>query len=232
MKKSVQQKILDLVKKNYNEIAFDFDMSRKKKTWPKTEELCLGVKNGDRILDLACGNGRLLESFQGKEIDYLGVDISEELIKLAKNNYPNYIFQAGDLLALNNIVPKNQKYDYIFCLAALQHIPGGEARLKVLQDVKLLLADSGTIIISNWNLWKSKHRKKIFKQAILKILGFNRLDFKDVTFFWKDSKGNKTSKRYYHAFTKRELIRLAKRADFKQIKVEKDKYNYWLILNN
>ena len=232
MKKRVQQKILDLVKKNYNEIASDFDMSRKKKIWPKTEELCLGVKNGGRILDLACGNGRLVESFQGKEIDYLGIDISEELIKLAKNNYPNYIFKVGDLLALKNVVPKNQKYDYIFCLAALQHIPGKEARIKVLQDAKLLLVDSGTIIISNWNLWESKHCKKIFKQAVLKILGFNRLDFKDVIFFWKDSKGNKTSKRYYHAFTKKELISLAKKAGFKQIKVEKDKYNYWLILNN
>src|SRR5680860_261077 len=161
MKTSVQQKILNLVQKNYNEIAVDFDMSRKKRIWPRTEEVCSIVKSGDKVLDLACGNGRLLESFHKKEIEYLGIDISEELINIAKKNYP------------------------------------------------------------------SKNFKKIIINAILKIIGLNQLDFKDIIFFWKDSSGNKKSKRYYHAFTKKELIKLSKMAGFKNIKVEKDKYNYW-----
>ena len=231
MKKVVQQQILDLVKKNYSEIAVDFDISRKKKTWPKIEELCSNVKGGEKVLDLACGNGRLLESLKGKSIEYLGIDLSEELIKLAKNNYINNDFEVGDLMKLNKFIIRNKKYDYVFCLAALQHVPGKEARLKVLKDAKLLLSDKGTFVISNWNLWESKHQKKIFKQGILKILGLNKLDFKDLIFFWKDKNGDKKSKRYYHAFTKRELLGLAKRAGFKNIKVEKDRFNYWLILN-
>ncbi|HZJ41592.1 MAG TPA: class I SAM-dependent methyltransferase [Patescibacteria group bacterium] len=232
MKTSVQQKILNLVQKNYNEIAVDFDMSRKKRIWPRTEEVCSIVKSGDKVLDLACGNGRLLESFHKKEIEYLGIDISEELINIAKKNYPNNNFIVGDLLDLKNISSEHKKYDHIFCLAALQHIPSEEYRLKVLQDAKSLLTDSGELIISNWNLWESKHFKKIIINAILKIIGLNQLDFKDIIFFWKDSSGNKKSKRYYHAFTKKELIKLSKMAGFKNIKVEKDKYNYWLILSN
>src|SRR5680860_78440 len=144
MKKIVQQHILSLVKKNYSEIAVDFDISRKKKIWPKMEELCSKVRDGEKVLDLACGNGRLLESFKGRSIQYLGIDLSEELIKLARKNYPNNNFEVGDLMELNKFIVRDQKYDYIFCLAALQHIPGEDARLKVLQDAKLLLLDTGT----------------------------------------------------------------------------------------
>ncbi len=41
------------------------------------------------ILDLGCGNGRLLGALQEKKINYTGVDFSGELIKRAIENFPN-----------------------------------------------------------------------------------------------------------------------------------------------
>ncbi|PIX02803.1 SAM-dependent methyltransferase, partial [bacterium (Candidatus Gribaldobacteria) CG_4_8_14_3_um_filter_42_11] len=43
------------------------------------------VKDGDKVLDVGCGNGRLVKAFENKKISYLGVDNSEKLIKLATN---------------------------------------------------------------------------------------------------------------------------------------------------
>ncbi len=52
------------------------------------------------------------------------------------------------------------------------------------------------------------------------------MDFGDVVFPGFNAK----SKRYYHAFTKRSLKKIAKKADLKIEKIYKDKYNYYAIL--
>ena len=56
------------------------------------------------------------------------------------------------------------------------------------------------------------------------------MDFGDILFDWKNAKGEQISRRYYHAFSKNELKKLAIRAGFKIEKLYKDKYNYYLIL--
>ena len=74
MDKQTQKKLLNLVKRNYEEIAADFDNSRKKQLWPELAKLAGIVKAGDKILDAGCGNGRLVEKFLDKSAKYLGVD--------------------------------------------------------------------------------------------------------------------------------------------------------------
>jgi len=229
MKSRTDQELLELVRRNYQEIAADFDMTRKKEVWPKIRELAESVKDNSKVLDAGCGNGRLLEALEGKQINYLGIDNSPALIKIAKVNYPSHDFRVHDLLSLSRLPEGN--FDYIFCLAVLQHIPGRKLRLQALQELKTKLAPSGQIIISVWNLWKNKkYRILLFKNYWLKITGRNGLGFNDLLFSWKNSRGEKTSERYYHAFTKKELKKLARLAGLKPQKLETDRYNYWYIL--
>lgn len=236
MKLETAENLLSLVKNNYRQIAAEFDATRQKEIWPEIRTLAAGIKDGRKILDVGCGNGRLLEVFAGKRIEYSGIDNSAELIKLAQQNYPKKKFFVADILNLENVsdIP-SASFDDIFCLAVWQHIPSKELRIKALREMGDKLAAGGEMIISVWNLWspvwkQKKYRQLIFKNWWRKILGKNDFDFGDLTFPWKNSRGEVVSERYYHAFTKNELRILAKKSGLMIKKLKKDKFNYWLIL--
>ena len=63
------------------------------------------LKEGEKILDLGCGNGRWYKIFKEKKVDYFGLDNSEKLIEIAKENFPEAKFFVGD--ALNLPFPDN-----------------------------------------------------------------------------------------------------------------------------
>lgn len=225
--------LLDLVKQNYNAIAADFDATRRKEIWPEMRRVASVIPAGASILDVGCGNGRLLEAFRGRPVKYLGVDNSPEILKIARRNYPERKFILGDLLDLEATV--KDKFDYIFCLAVLPHIPSQKLRIKALEELRGRLSPHGRLIISAWNLWSKasapdKMRRQILKNGLLKISGRNRLDLGDLVFPWKNSRGEAVSHRYYHAFTKLELRDLAHKTGLRFVQFKKDEYNYWLVL--
>jgi len=115
MDKVTQQNLLALVRRNYEAIAVDFDNTRKKHLWPELIKLAGLVKDGDKVLDVGCGNGQLIEAFKEKKIDYLGVDSSERLIAAAKRNQKlgikNQEFLMGNILELDKISEKD--FDYV-----------------------------------------------------------------------------------------------------------------------
>jgi len=126
MDQQTQKNLLDLVKRNYEEIAEDFDATRKKYLWPELLKLADMVKNGDRVLDVGCGNGRLIEAFRNKKISYLGVDNSEKLIEAAQRNIQPVIAsdrrERGNLrlealdqrLLHRDYAPRNDNNSYAF----------------------------------------------------------------------------------------------------------------------
>jgi cyclopropane fatty-acyl-phospholipid synthase-like methyltransferase len=59
----------------------------------------LKLKKTDSLLDIGCGNGALSALFLEKINSLVGVDFSEYLISIAKENFekkPNHIFHLGD----------------------------------------------------------------------------------------------------------------------------------------
>ncbi len=86
MKQEVAEKILKKVKEDYSRIARLFSKTRET-LWKEMKEFKKYVKDGDRVLDLGCGNGRLYEIFREMSIDYTGIDNSEEMIKIARERW-------------------------------------------------------------------------------------------------------------------------------------------------
>lgn len=222
MKKKTKEKIEKIVRDNYSEIANEFDKSRQKKLWPKLYEFKNLISNNQKILDIGCGNGRLINLFSNKKIDYLGVDQDNKLIELAKKNWPDYKFK---LASLPNKL--SGKYDLIFMIAVFHHIVGKDNRLKVLLNIKELMNENSFAIISVWNLRKIK--KYLVFKTWFKSLFKEKIDYGDIFFDW-NLKTKEKSLRYYHAFSKKELKKLVNKAGLKIEKIEADKHNIWLIL--
>lgn len=168
---------------------------------------------GDKVLDSGCANGRFFEVIKNKEAEYFGVDISEQLIDIAKKNYPEAKFQVADSLKLPF---PDSLFDKVYSMSVLHHIPSKNLQLQYLKEIKRVLKTEGLLVLRVWDFWQRKlPLLLILKYAFLKIIGRSKLDFKDVFLPWKDSRGGILAQRYFHCFTKREIKNLAKEAGFK-----------------
>ena len=80
----------------------------------------VGDLNQCSVLDVGCGIGGLFEylSKQDLNINYTGVDINENMIKMAKKNYPDTKFYCEDI-AKNISMLGKKSFDYVFLSGAL-----------------------------------------------------------------------------------------------------------------
>jgi len=203
--------LLKKTQKDYNLIAREFSRTRSV-IWPELGFLFdRYLENGDRVLDLGCGNGRFYRFFSEKKTRYIGVDFSHELIKIAKRKYPLAVFQFSDGL---NLLFSDNYFDKVFSIAVFHHIPSKKFRLKFLKETKRVLKPKGFFILIVWKLPFLKELSLLIKYSILKLLGRSKLDRRDIFLKW----GNKTQ-RYYHLFSKRELKGLLKKSGFNIIEI-------------
>ncbi|MCX6764581.1 MAG: methyltransferase domain-containing protein [Candidatus Nealsonbacteria bacterium] len=200
-------------RKGYDVISKEFSDSRAF-LWEELIPLARYIEPGDKVLDLGCGNGRLFGLLREKNINYAGVDSSEELIKIAKEKYPEEASRFSIAEALNLSFPDNS-FDKIYCIAVLHHIPSDNFRLKFLEEAKRVLKNKGLLILTVWNLWSKKETFWfLLKYTILRFFGKSKLDQKDILYLWKGSQEKKRAERYFHCFDKKELEGLAKKSGF------------------
>jgi tRNA (uracil-5-)-methyltransferase TRM9 len=148
--------------------------------------------------------------FKDMKIDYLGVDISQKLIEIAKRKYPQKEFLVADNL---NLPFPDNNFDKVFSVAVLHTIPSKELRKKALVELKRVLKPKGLLILIVWNMWRKEFLPLILKHCFLKIIGKSKLDFRDVLISWADK-----TERYYHVFTQTELKLLTEESGFKIVK--------------
>ena len=166
MDKKYAKYLLEKTRDDYNAIAEDFSSTRRF-VWQGLEPLYHYASPRDKVLDLGCGNGRLLQIFKDIKINYTGVDNSEKLIEIAKKTYPSANFLVADALHL----PFPSSYfDKVYSIAVLHHIPSKESRLKFLEEAKHVLRPGGLLILTVWDLWRGRGWKLNLKYGLLKIL--------------------------------------------------------------
>jgi len=215
MRQKKAQKTLEDVQKTYNEIAGEFSASRMALRHD-FENYAEYFKNGQKIVDLGCGNGRLLMLLKEKinNFDYIGIDNSDELLKEAQKNFPDAKFIHGDQLQ----IPLHDESCEVLCnIRAFHHIPSKKLQQKALQEMQRVLKPEGLLILTCWNLWNRKQFKFIVKATIKSLLNLGKTSYKDTQIPW--GKGKIT--RYYYAFTYRELRKLIQKSGFKMIESKK-----------
>jgi len=214
MKPEVAKQLLELNHQFYQTFAEEFSLTRQR-IQPGVERILETLPPRARLLDLGCGNGALAErlSQRGHTGAYLGLDISEKLIKIAKGlKLSKAKFIQGDL-ANPDWDDKRIKppFDFIFCFAVMHHIPGTDLRIRFLEKARDLLAPDGRFIHSNWQFLDSGRLRARIQPWARIGLADTDVDEGDYLLDWR--RGGE-GVRYVHYFTSSELHSLAAKTGF------------------
>lgn len=88
------------------------------------DELVARAPKGGRVLDLGCGNGMKIARLAGS-FELVGVDVSEEQLRLARARVPEATFVHGDFAELD--FPA-ESFDAVTALYSVMHVPREEHR--------------------------------------------------------------------------------------------------------
>jgi len=127
-----------------------------------------------RLVDLGCGTGRLLTALAPQGYDLLGVDLSPEMLKVARINVPSATLLEANLTDLTGLPPS--QFDYAACLfSTLGMIAGEQHRLAVLQQTSRLLRPGGVFVLhvhNRWfNVWNPEGRRWLVRNLFAGWLG-------------------------------------------------------------
>ncbi len=148
--------------KLYDELATDFSNSRAYpwKGWGKVKEYVeSNFTESVSVLDLGCGNGRFLQFLIDQKInfaDFVGIDSSDELLKIAKERYSDnaeFIFADLETDWETKIIEEIQdpvRYDVIVLFGVMHHISSFEKRVEILRKARSKLKENGVIMVTYW----------------------------------------------------------------------------------
>jgi len=83
----------------------------------------------ENLLDIACADGWFASQLRmfGFYRDYLGVDITPNLIERAKIRMPGERFEINDAMNLDGI--EDASFDFVMCVGILMHLPDIKAAI-------------------------------------------------------------------------------------------------------
>jgi len=129
----------DSISKNYDE-TFEGKFTAKFKE--KLLQLCT-VSNGDRVLDVGCGNGSLIAAIASKEnVQAYGVDLSPKMIEECRKRYGHIPFEVSNGERLNF---DDESLDFVTTCCVLHHLNAPQNFFKEAQRV---LKQNGTLIVA------------------------------------------------------------------------------------
>lgn len=191
----------------YNTIAPYFSDTRSF-VWDDLKRFSEYITPGDTVLDVGCGNGRVYQLCENLQVEYTGIDQSEELISIAQKKYSSVRFDVGEMTKLPY---EDASFSVIICVATFNHLPDVDSRLKALREMKRVLKSGGVILMTNWNVLSDNAQKYIDKGK-WEIVENNR---QDVLVPWLTPIGEKLpGSRYYHGYELKELFELFTQTGF------------------
>lgn len=121
------------------------------------------------IVDLGCGNGGLTKKLNDLGFKVLGIDDSDDMLKLANEQYPSLSFKKGNAIKFK----LDKKADVIFSNAVFHWI-NKENQLEMLKNIYNQLADGGQLVceFGGYGCAESVHStlEKCFNKKGLKYL--------------------------------------------------------------
>jgi SAM-dependent methyltransferase len=173
-----------------------------------------------RLIDLGCGTGRLLLPFARRGYWVLGVDLSEEMLRVAVAKARAASLTVHRLKA--NLVEldclRDGSFDYAACLfSTLGMVTGPAERRRVVGHVHRLLRPGGKFVLhvhNRWfNVWDPQGRAWLWEDGLRALAG--RAEGGDRVMPVHQGIAGLT----LHLFTRREAVRLLSAAGLRVLEV-------------
>lgn len=124
----------------------------------KVRDRMASIVNGKTVLDVGCGNG--MDASRYKSEQYLGVDISKELVNVAKEKYPDHKFLVGEAKCiLHKLKEEGNNFDFAICKAVLEHVPSEEEALGIFKS----MVDVSSEVLVGWHTPPRGDKTKIIQ---------------------------------------------------------------------
>ncbi|TFG08254.1 MAG: class I SAM-dependent methyltransferase [Promethearchaeota archaeon] len=237
----------------YDHIAKDYDLKRKK-PWKALQRFFFYLENKNYFfngtcVDLGCGNGRHFEIFLSKANRIVGIDNSLEFLKIARDNLKREYdltkleFNRIQLLLADiRYMPiRSCRVNLVFSIASFHHLKTEQGRIKALSEIFTSLGQNGYFLLTVWRRWQKKLRRffitdwfkrKFSPKHAKKQRKMDLNEFGDKFVRWTLSKENKTFNRFYHFFSKREILKLLKKfvvKEFKKLGGSTNEDNFFIL---
>ena len=125
----------------------------------------LNIQDGTTVLDLCCGTGDFGKTVKqiSPKCEVIGVDFSEEMLKIAKEKNKNIKYFLQDATAMNF---ENNRFDYVIMGFGLRNIPDKEA---VMKEINRVLKPNGKILQLDFG--EKSFFNTVYNTVILNLIG-------------------------------------------------------------
>jgi SAM-dependent methyltransferase len=107
-------------------------------------EIILAHVTGRRAIDFGCGTGRSTRFLRRLGFDAIGVDISKEMIRKAKELDPEGDYRLIEDVSLGQL--ESGAYDLVLSAFTLDNIPTIERKVRLFEEIGRLLNRNGRIV--------------------------------------------------------------------------------------
>ena len=178
-----------------------------------------GPTNKSLVLDIGSGTGNIVNLFNEKNINAIGLDKSASMVNIAKSKFPNLTFNQGD--ATNIMLYPAHSFTHITCLNDTIHYIKNKNSL--IKNIYEWLIPGGYFIVAvntSEDFSPSKHNKSLFNTFTYKSSTENvdgHIVFSEI---FKDN-NNKIRKQEHKLYVNDDVVKITQDNGF----VIESKYN-------
>jgi SAM-dependent methyltransferase len=133
----------DRIAAHYAEEYFK-ELERKPFDLEMLNDFALSVRAMGRVCEIGCGPGQVARYLQDRGVDMCGIDLSQEMVKVARRLNPDISFEQADMCALNS---PDASLAGVIAFYSIIHLKREEAP-RALLEMARVLKPGGRLLIS------------------------------------------------------------------------------------
>jgi len=190
------------------------------KEWFKGEKgyLVKNIKENSSVLDIGCGDGRVMKYLIEVTSNLTGIDHDEKAIEFTKNSFKDRPEIKILIANATNLPFKDNSFDYVICIGTFANF--AEKKHRVLREMRRVLKKSGKMLISTYSEDALAERMKLYKGVFHMVEGSEIKEVKDDgTVIFRKSR--RVEDNTSEQFSKEQLTSIFNKADLEVEEIKK-----------